>query len=78
MKHSFDPKDYLIGSTLLGERGQVVIPKEFRDKMHLEPGARLVVMQHGDGPVCLVKADEMQGFVKAMYERIDTVLKSDE
>lgn len=74
MKNSFDPKDYLIGSTVMGERGQVVIPKEFREKMELETGSRLVVMQHGDGPVCLVKADEMQGFVKAMYERIQTVL----
>ncbi len=75
MKNSFDPKDYLIGSTVMGERGQVVIPKEFRDKMELETGSRLVVMQHGDGPVCLVKADQMQGFVKAMYERINSVLK---
>ncbi|MEK7473619.1 MAG: AbrB/MazE/SpoVT family DNA-binding domain-containing protein [Patescibacteria group bacterium] len=74
MKNSFDPKDYLIGSTVMGERGQVVIPKEFREKMELETGSRLVVMQHGDGPVCLVKADQMQGFVKAMYERINSVL----
>lgn len=74
MKNRFDPKDYLVGSTVMGERGQVVIPKEFRDKLELETGSRLVVMQHGDGPVCLVKAEEMRGFVKAMYERINSVL----
>lgn len=75
MKPSFNPDDHLLGSTVMGERGQVVIPKEFRDKMNLESGSRLVVMQHGDGPVCLVKADEMKDFVKAMYEKINSVLE---
>jgi AbrB family looped-hinge helix DNA binding protein len=74
MKTSFNADDHLIGATVVGERGQVVIPKEFREKMNLEPGARLVVMQHGDGPVCLIKADEMKEFVKGMYDKINTVL----
>lgn len=74
MKSSFNLDDHLLGSTVVGERGQVVIPKEFRDKMGLEPGSRLVVMQHGDGPICLIKADEMKEFVKGMYDKINSVL----
>lgn len=74
MKTSFNPDDHLLGATVLGERGQVVIPKEFRDKMGLEAGSRLVVMQHGDGPICLIKADEMKEFVKGMYDKINSVL----
>ncbi|MCE9586376.1 AbrB/MazE/SpoVT family DNA-binding domain-containing protein [Candidatus Uhrbacteria bacterium] len=75
MKISFNPDEHLLGSTVMGERGQVVIPKEFRDKMGLESGSRLVVMQHGDGPVCLVKAEEMKDFVKAMYDKVNSVLE---
>jgi AbrB family looped-hinge helix DNA binding protein len=75
MDHSFNSEDSLIGSTVMGERGQIVIPKEFREKKELESGSRLVVIQHGDGPICLVKADAMQGFVKSMNDRIQAVLK---
>jgi len=74
MKTACNPDDHMLGSTVMGERGQVVIPKEFRDKMALESGARLVVMQHGDGPICLIKADEMKEFVKSMYDKINSVL----
>ncbi len=74
MKHCFNPEEHLLGSTVIGERGQVVIPKEFREKLGLEAGARLVVMQHGDGPLCLVKADQMKDFMKAMYEKMNSAL----
>lgn len=65
----------LVGSTVVGERGQVVIPKEFRDKLGLEPGETLVVMHHGHGPILLLPAKKMQDMVKSMSERIERVLK---
>jgi AbrB family looped-hinge helix DNA binding protein len=39
----------------LGERGQVTIPKEVRDRLHLRPGQRLDVSEEG-GRVILAKA----------------------
>lgn len=65
----------MVGSTVVGERGQVVIPKEFRDKLGLEPGETLVVMHHGHGPILLLPAKKMQDMVKSMSERIERVLK---
>lgn len=65
----------LVGSTVVGERGQVVIPKEFREKLGLTPGETLVVMHHGHGPILLLPAKKMQDMVKSMSERIERVLK---
>ena len=70
MKH-----EPMVGSTIVGERGQVVIPKEFRDKLGLEPGETLVVMHNGHGPILLFPAKQMQDFVQGMSERIASVLK---
>jgi AbrB family looped-hinge helix DNA binding protein len=70
MKH-----EPLVGSTVVGERGQVVIPKEFRDKLDLQPGETLVVMHNGSGPILLFPASHMQDFVQSMSDRIASVLK---
>ena len=32
----------------LGERGQIVIPQEFRDDMNLQKGDKFIVIEHGD------------------------------
>ena len=70
MKH-----EPMVGSTVVGERGQIVIPKEFRDKLGLEPGETLVVMHHGHGPVLLFPAKQMQDMMKTMSESIANALK---
>jgi AbrB family looped-hinge helix DNA binding protein len=36
-------------TTRLGEKGQVTIPKEYRDSMGLEPGSPLAVVRVGPG-----------------------------
>jgi AbrB family looped-hinge helix DNA binding protein len=33
----------------MGPKGQVVIPKRIRDRLHLQPGDRLQVHQEGNG-----------------------------
>lgn len=33
----------------MGPKGQVVIPKRIRDRLHLRPGDRLQVSEDGDG-----------------------------
>ncbi|MEI7512932.1 MAG: AbrB/MazE/SpoVT family DNA-binding domain-containing protein [Candidatus Uhrbacteria bacterium] len=68
-------QDSLVGSTVVGERGQIVIPKEFREKLGLKPGETLVVMHHGHGPILLLPVQQMQDMVKSMSDRIEEVLK---
>ncbi len=52
------------------ERGQMVLPKEVREKAGIEPGDKFaVISMQKDGKVCcisLIKADEFAGMVKGI------------
>jgi len=52
------------------ERGQMVLPKELRDKVGIRPGDKLaVVSMQKDGKTCcisLIKADAFSEMVKGM------------
>ncbi|OGQ25096.1 MAG: AbrB family transcriptional regulator [Deltaproteobacteria bacterium RIFCSPHIGHO2_02_FULL_60_17] len=52
------------------DRGQMVLPKEIRDKAGIRAGEKLAVVSwEKDGEVCcisLVKADELTGMVKGL------------
>ncbi len=68
--------DQLIGATVVGERGQVVIPKEIRDRLGLVPGTRLIVMQQGDSPVMFLPVERMQKMVRQMSDYVDGLPRS--
>ncbi|MCZ7373238.1 MAG: HgcAB-associated protein [Candidatus Methanoperedens sp.] len=52
------------------ERGQMVLPKEIRDRANIRPGDKLAVISwEKDGKVCcisLIKAQELAGIVKGI------------
>ena len=52
------------------ERGQMVLPKELREKAHIKAGDKLAVVSCGqDGGVAclaLIKVDDLSSFVKQM------------
>ncbi len=52
------------------ERGQMVLPKEIREKANLQAGDKLVLIGwEKDGQICcisLVKADQLAGMVKGL------------
>jgi AbrB family looped-hinge helix DNA binding protein len=54
----------------IDERGQMVLPKELRDKAGIRPGDKLAVVSFfRDGEICcisLIKADNFAGMVKTM------------
>jgi antitoxin PrlF len=54
----------------IDERGQMVLPKELRDKVNIHAGDKLAVvsMQKGDETCCLtlIKAEELADMVKGM------------
>ena len=55
------------GTTTVGERGQIVIPKAARDLFDLKPGDKVLVLGHKErGGLALVKADLMEKFA-AMF-----------
>lgn len=62
--------EHLIGSTTVGERGQIVIPKSIRDRLRMKPGTQVMVMQHGDSPVMVLPIEQMQVMIQQMSERV--------
>ena len=65
-----------MGLTVVGERGQIVIPKEIRDAMGLAPGAQLVILRHHDqGPILMFPAKEMKNFMNRMAARFAKLSK---
>lgn len=59
---------YFFGATKVGERGQIVIPREARDVFGIDPGDSLLVL--GDekrGGLALVKADLMKELLGKMF-----------
>jgi AbrB family looped-hinge helix DNA binding protein len=67
---AFQPS--IFGTTTLGTRGQLVIPAEARRALKLKPGDKLVVFA-GGGPLCLVKADAMRGFIGHLTRQLGRV-----
>jgi len=58
----------LFGSVKVGERGQIVIPKEARELFGIEPGDILLVLGDVERGIALVKADTIQEFAKKILE----------
>jgi len=74
------PKFY--GATVVGERGQIVIPAEARRDMEITPATKLLVLgfHHGRG-LMLTKAESMTEFLtKAMdmMARFERMIKADD
>lgn len=58
------------GSTVMGERGQVVIPAEAREEIGIEPGEKLLVLGNKrKGVVILFKSEVMTKFADMMFRR---------
>ena len=62
--------DKLYGTTILGARGQVVIPVEARKDLGLKPGDRLVVMGKFGKALGLVKADQLESFINTIMKNL--------
>ncbi|QSO45591.1 AbrB/MazE/SpoVT family DNA-binding domain-containing protein [Alicyclobacillus mengziensis] len=56
-------KPNVFGTTKVGERGQIVIPKDAREQYNINPGDTLFVIgDEGKRGLAIVKADFLEGF----------------
>ena len=46
-----------VGICKVGEKGQIVIPKEIRDMFNINPGDSVIVLCDKDKGIAIVKAD---------------------
>ena len=60
-------KDKFIGVAKVGEKGQIVIPKEARDMFNINPGDNVIVLCDKEKGIAILKSDFME-------ERIDKIM----
>ena len=56
---------------VVGPKGRIVIPVEFRRRLGLEEGSQLVAMVEGDG-VLLLPRDAVKARLRGMFARVTT------
>jgi antitoxin PrlF len=65
----------------IDERGQMVLPKDVREKVAIKPGDKLAVISFRCGTdatcICLIKADELAGMVKTILGPLMQEVKKD-
>ena len=60
----------IYGSTTLGERGQVVVPKEAREKLGLKSGDRLLVAEH-HGNLILMPEEQIKEMMELITKHLE-------
>lgn len=53
-------KDKYVGISKVGEKGQIVIPKEARDMFNIKSGDSIIVLCDKERGIALVKADVIE------------------
>jgi AbrB family looped-hinge helix DNA binding protein len=60
-------KEKFIGISKVGEKGQIVIPKEARDMFNIQPGDSIVVLCDKSKGMALVKADAIEDLTDKIF-----------
>ena len=54
------PEGKFISTVNVGEKGQIVIPKDARDMFNIKPGDSIIVLCDKDKGIALVKSDVIE------------------
>ena len=58
-----------VGISRVGEKGQIVIPKEARNMFGIEPGDSIVVLCDKKKGIALVKSDFIEGIASKILDK---------
>lgn len=64
-------KDKLVGISKVGEKGQIVIPKEARDMFDIKPGDSIIVLCDKTKGIALVKSDVIEDLSDKIFPKGD-------
>ena len=68
-QYSQDAWGKFYGVASLGERGQLVIPKDLRESFKMKKGNKFIVMEK-DGAIFLMPPDFLENFVTSLNQQI--------
>lgn len=60
-----------ITTTYLGEQGQMILPKEFRESHALEPGAPITILQFGNQLILIPKQTQFTELGDAIAAKLE-------
>jgi AbrB family looped-hinge helix DNA binding protein len=58
---------YVFGTVRVGERGQIVIPKQCREIFDIKPGDTLLILGDEAQGIGIMKQDRMMEFIKDVF-----------
>ena len=58
---------YVFGTVRVGERGQIVIPKQCREVFDIKPGDMLLILGDKERGIGIMKQDSMMDFIKDVF-----------
>lgn len=61
---------HIFGLVTVGERGQIVIPKDAREVFSISPGDKLLVLGDEKQGIAIVKADAFQSFASFILDSL--------
>ena len=62
---------YIFGTVKVGERGQIVIPREARDKFDIKAGDTLIVLGDEKWGIAVTKSDVLQKFASDVFQKME-------
>ncbi len=62
-------KDKFVGISKVGEKGQIVIPKEARDMFDIKPGDSIIVLCDKKQGIALLKADAIEDLADKVFPK---------
>ncbi len=65
------PKDKLAASAKVGEKGQIVIPKEMRDMFSIRPGDTIILLADEKRGIAIPPKSMFNAFVEKMNELME-------
>jgi AbrB family looped-hinge helix DNA binding protein len=60
-------KDKFVGIAKVGEKGQIVIPKEARDMFNINPGDSIIVLCDKEKGIALLKAETIEDLTDKVF-----------
>ncbi len=61
---------YLFGAVKVGEKGQIVIPKEARQIFDINTGDQLIVLGDYNEGLALIKSNDLTKFAKSILDSV--------